>query len=90
MIYTNGMQINVDKLLESELPRLPVPAKLHNLSLNTFMNQAGLDGIMSSCAQTNKGGNILKCWIISLTFYCCLAILYVSFLSLFFPCSLFI
>ena len=55
------MQISVDKLLESELHRLLVPAKLRNLSLNIFMNQAGLDGIMSSFAQMNKGRNILRC-----------------------------
>ena len=89
MIYINGMQISVDKLLESELHRLLVPAKLHNLSLNIFMNQAGLDGIMSSYERMNKGRNILRCWIISLTFYCCSATLYVSFVILFFLCSLF-
>lgn len=89
MTYINGMQTSVDKLLESELRRSLVPVKLHNLNLNTSMNQAGLDGIMSSYAQMNKERNILRCWIISLTFYCCSAILYVSFLSLF-PCSLFI
>ena len=55
------MQISVDKLLESELRRSLVPAKLHNLSLNTSMNLAGLDGIMSSYAQTNKGRNNLRC-----------------------------
>ena len=55
------MQISVDKLLESVLRRSLVPAKLHNPNSNTSMNQAGLDGIMSSYGQMNKGRNILRC-----------------------------
>ena len=60
-IYTNGMQISVDKLLECDLHLLLAPVKLHIPRLNTSMNRGGLGGIMSSYVQTSKGRKNLRC-----------------------------
>ena len=61
MIYINGMQISVGKLLEPDLRRSLVLAKLHTLRLNISMNQEGLGGIMSSYVQPNKERKSLRC-----------------------------
>ena len=61
MIYINGIQISEDKLSESDLRRLLVPAKLHILPLNISMNQGDLGGTMSSYVQPNKERKSLGC-----------------------------
>lgn len=61
MIYTNGMQISVDKLLECDLHLLLALVKLHILRLNISMNRGGLGGIMSSYVQTSKGRKNPRC-----------------------------